>query len=59
MIVKDLAIVSVFTVILMVALWLVMSRLAGDDEDSQISTLFVIVFIGICVFAFMLWIFWR
>ena len=59
MIITDLLIVTVFTVILMVALWLFMSRMADESVDSQTTTAFAIMLIGISVFAFLLWVFWR
>lgn len=59
MIVTDLIIATVFTLILMVALWLFMSRMADDNSDSKISTMFALMLIGISVFAFILWYFWR
>ena len=59
MIVTDLLIATVFTVILMVALWLFMSRMAEDSTDSKTTAMFALLFIGISVFAFILWYFWR
>ena len=58
-VVLDIIIASVFTIILMVALWLFMSRFADDTSDSQITTMFALLFIGISVFAFILWYFWQ
>jgi hypothetical protein len=58
-ILTELIIATVFTVILMVALWLFMSRMTDDNSDSKISALFALLFIGISVFAFILWYFWS
>ena len=58
-IIRDILIATVFTILLMVALWLFMSRFADDTSDSQTSAKFALLFIGISVFAFILWYFWQ
>jgi ABC-type Na+ efflux pump permease subunit len=58
-IVLDIVIATVFTVILMVALWLFMSRFADDTSDSQTNVKIALLFIGISVFSFILWYFWK
>jgi glycerol uptake facilitator-like aquaporin len=58
-IVTDILIATVFTVILMVTLWIFIRRMADDTSDSQTTAMFALMFIGISVFAFILWYFWQ
>ncbi len=58
--ITDLLIVVVFTVIMMITLWIFMYKMTdGESGSSKVNTMFALMMIGICMIAFLVWIFWR